>query len=418
MSEQLRVILIVIIVSIVLLILIFFFSAIFRRFINSLKYRKLDRIKDLYYDKLKKAIETKEVYNNIREFRSSPRSLKFQAIEYILLDLIQKDAYREDAKILCNKLGYVAYYENKLKSWNNIVRATAIDTLGKMLSESSIDKIAKILEIKNSETISVAVRALSKIGSLKGLKILLEHLPKLYKESLVAQKTVETSLTAFGSDAITTLIEYGRSYDDTKIRASILEVLSTLSITDKSCLFALDNLKNNDAEVRAKALKVLGEADTSSVKLDYNLMVSLLDDPVWFVRLQATKALGNLKYKKAIDILGGLLLDKNWQVRNAAALALTNLEDDSIDIFLRVLKYKDAYAKESVCEEIQKTNFISRLIENLRSDQKEIYEKSKEILSIMHSMNFSTPLTEYLSKGQDEKIKHELNLILYKGIKA
>ncbi len=106
-------------------------------------------------------------------------------------------------------------------------------------------------------------------------------------------------------------------------------------------------------------------------------MVSLLDDPVWFVRLQATKALGNLKYKKAIDILGGLLLDKNWQVRNAAALALTNLEDDSIDIFLRVLKYKDAYAKESVCEEIQKTNFISRLIENLRSDQKEIYEKSK-----------------------------------------
>ncbi|NWF75586.1 MAG: HEAT repeat domain-containing protein [Nitrospirae bacterium] len=416
MQDQLRLILLSIIVSIVFLILVFLISATLRRLIKSWKYRKLDKLRDSYHDKLTKAIEKQEVFNSIQEFHSSPGSLKFQAIEHILLDLIQKDLYREDVKILCNKLGYVTYYEKKLKSMNNIVRATAIDTLGKMLSESSIDKIANILETKNTEIISVAVRALSKIGTLKALEILLHHLPKLYKESLIAQKTIETSLTAFGIDAIPVLIEHGKNYDDKKIKASILEVLSTLPITEKSCSFALDNIKNTNAEVRAKALKILGMAYTGFVEFDYSLLFPLLDDPVWFVRLQASKAFGNLKYKKAIDMLGGLLLDQNWQVRNAAALALTKFEDDSINIFLRALRYRDAYAKESVCEEIQKTNFVSRLIENLRSEKKEIYEKSREILSIMHSLNFSTPLNEYLSKGQDEKIKYELSLIMRKGI--
>jgi HEAT repeat protein len=418
MHDKLRLILIIIIVSIILLILIFFFSAALRRLINSYKYRKLDRLRDFYQSKLRKAIETKEVFNTIHEFRSSPRSLKFQAIEHILLDLIQKDPFREDVKILCNKLGYLTYYEKKLKSRNSITRASAIDTLGKMLSESSIDKLATMLGTKNSETISVAVRSLSKIGSLKGLKRLLDHLPELYKESRIAQKTIETSLTAFGSDAIPVLIEYGRSYDDIKIKASIMEVLSTLPITDKSCSFALDNLKNTDAEVRAKALKVLGLVDTSSVEFDHSLLVPLLDDPVWFVRLQATKAIGKIKYKKAIDMLGGLLLDQNWQVRNAAALALTKFEDESINTFLRALRYRDSYAKESVCEEIQKTNFVSRLIENLLSEQRDVYEKSREILSIMHALHFSTPLTEYLSKGRAERIKQEINLIVHREMTA
>ncbi len=418
MQDILKLILIFIIVSIIFLIIIFLLSATLRRLINNWKYRKLDKLRDFYNSKLRKDLETKKVFNNLKEYRSSPRSLKFRAIEHILLNLIQKDPYKEDVKILCRELGYISYYEKKLKSKNTITRASAIDILGKMLSENSIDKIAKKLETKNSEILSVAVRALSKIGSLEGLRSLLNYLPKLYKESLISQKTIEASLTAFGSEGIPILIEYGKSLDDTKIKASILEVLSTLPITEKSCSFALENLKNTNAEVRAKALKVLGLADKVSIEFDHGLLFPLLDDPIWFVRLQAAKAIGNLKFKKAIDILGGLLLDQNWQVRNAAALALTKFGNDAINIFLRALKYRDAYAKESVCEEIQKTNFVSILIENLLSEQKDIYDKTREILSIMHSLNYSTPLAEYLTKGENEKIKQELNLIMQKGIAA
>jgi len=139
----------------------------------------------------------------------------------------------------------------------------------------------------------------------------------------------------------------------------------------------------------------------------------LLEDRVWFVRLQAAKALGTLRYERAVDKLGALLLDQNWQVRNAAARALTHIGDASLDVFLDILRYKDRYAKGSICEELERTNFTRTLIENLTSPDKRTHEKSRDILRIMHSLNFSTPIYDYLNSGKDNGIKHEMaSLIL------
>jgi len=418
MHETLRLALISIIISIAIFICVILFSTIFRRVLHNWKYRRLDRYRDFYREKLNDLIDSGKVSHQLNDFISLPSSTKFQAIEDTLLDLINDDRYKESVKGLLERLGYIPFYEKRLKSNNNITRASAIDKLGRMLSETSTNKLVDTFRTKNAETISVAVRSLSKIGSTKALKGILEHLPHLLKESLISQKTVEASLTNFGVSAIPTIIEYGRKNDDTMITASLLDVLSNLPFTKVSCSFAIDHLKNKDAEIRAKALKVLSQADISLIDFDQNLLVPLLEDTIWFVRLHAAKALGNMRYKKAADTLGGLLLDENWQVRDTAAMALTKFEDDSIDIFLKALKFKDRYAKESICEEIEKTDFISRLITNLISKDPKTYEKSKEILHIMYSLNFSTPLAEYLKKGGDDKIKKEIHLILNKETKT
>lgn len=415
MRDTLKLTLMAIILVVLFLILIFMFAATIRRVLHSRKYKKVDKQREAYRERLRSVLDSGEVFQKINDFLSSPKSVKFQAIEDVLLALINEEKYKKDVKELFNRLGYVAFYGKRLKSRNIITRASAIDKLGKMLNKSSTDKLIDMLKTKNAETISVAVRSLSKIGSIEGLKGILEHLPYLLKESLIARKTIETSFINFGIAAIPLLIEYGKKHGDPGITASILEVLSYMP-DRMSYSFAIDNLRSKDAEVRAKALKVLGKADIRSIEFNQDLLLSSFDDPVWFVRLQAAKALGNLKYKKAANILGGLLLDENWHVRNAAATALTKFNDTSIDIFRRALKYKDPYAKESICEEIEKTNFISRLIENLDSDDKEIYEKSKKILDIMHSLNFFTPLVEYLEKGESDKIKKEIHLILNKEV--
>jgi HEAT repeat protein len=240
----------------------------------------------------------------------------------------------------------------------------------------------------------------------------------LLNESLISQKALNTALTSFGVSAVPSLIEYGKKNSDPRILSSILEVLSNTSIDSAVCLFALDHTKHEDAEVRSKALKVLGLVDTASVPFDQNLLLPLLEDPAWFVRLQAVRALGNLDNRTAIAFIGGLLLDQNWQVRDAAATALTKFGNDSIDIFLKTLKSKDRYAKESICEEIEKTNFSSFLIENLASENREIYAKSREILHIMHTLNFSTPLQEYLTESRNEVIRDEIRLLISKGSEA
>jgi HEAT repeat protein len=417
MYETLRLTLLSIILSVLVSIFIILFAATLRRILHARKYRELDKQRELFRKRIKNALDSGDMSKRDVNYRSSPKSIKFQAIEDVLLELLNEEKYKNDVKELFVRLGYISFYEKRLKSRDVITKASAIDKLGKMLSESSTDKLINLLKTKNAEIISVTVRSLSKIGSIKTLKGILEHIPYLLKESLIAKKTIETSLTNFDINGIPLLLKYAKKYNDTGITASVLGVLNNLKIAESSFWFAVENLKSEDPEVRAKALKLLGQSVAFPKDFDPSVLLPSLEDPVWYVKLQAAKAIGNIKYKKAISILGALLLDDNWQVRNAAATALTKFDDNSIDIFLRALRYKDIYAKASICEEIEKTNYIYRLIENLGSKDKEIYEKSREILQIMHSFNFSTPLGEYVKKSQNDKIRSEINQILNEEVK-
>jgi hypothetical protein len=134
------------------------------------KYKELDRQKKLYREKIMIAIQGGEVFQQIIDFRSSPKTIKWQAIEDILLELINEIKYKENIRELFDRLGYVALYEEKLESKNVIRKATAIDKLGKMLSEASVKKLLEISanEKNNVEIVSVTIRALSRIGLTEG----------------------------------------------------------------------------------------------------------------------------------------------------------------------------------------------------------------------------------------------------------
>jgi HEAT repeat protein len=175
---------------------------------------------------------------------------------------------------------------------------------------------------------------------------------------------------------------------------------------------ALEHLQSPNAEVRSKALKVLGRAAANIPRHLDELVLPLLEDPVWFVRLQAAKSAGALALTAAARPLGRLLFDKNWHVRRQAALALTGFDHTAIDIFLEALSTSDSYAKESICEEIEKAGFSDRLIANLVGVDGPLRAKSRDILKIMQGLHFSTPLIAYLEHGDDERIKQEIRCFL------
>ena len=62
----------------------------------------------------------------------------------------------------------------------------------------------------------------------------------------------------------------------------------------------------------------------------------------------------------------------------------------------------------------QKSDFVNVLLANLSQDDKDKYDKSREILNIMHRLHFSTPLVEYMHSGKDEKVKTEIRRIMVK----
>jgi HEAT repeat protein len=182
---------------------------------------------------------------------------------------------------------------------------------------------------------------------------------------------------------------------------------------------AIEYLSSTNVEVRSKALKVLGRAET--IRIVHNLpelIIPLLRDPVWFVRLQAIRSIGALGNKAAMAPVGKLIFDENWRVRNEAVQAFTAFGERALDIFLEVLTGTDRYAKDSVCEEIERTNFAAQLIKNLKASDQEIQKKSRQVLEIMHSLGFSTPLSEFLAKDGDETDKDLIRSMMKTGSPA
>jgi HEAT repeat protein len=416
MHNDLTIILITVaIAALVLLITALLFASIVRRVLNERRYRKLDALRQEYGRRLSQALEPEGFVLQEEAFLAKPGSLAWHAVEDVLFAAVSEERSADKGRALFLRLGYAAFYEKQLANRNVVARASAIDKLGRMKSMASTPKLLPLLEEKDPEILSVTVRALSRIGTKEALAAIIGRLPDLLNSTHVTRKAMETALLNFGEASIPYLIEYEWERADPWIISCILETFSHLAPDGRSMSLALKHLQSPNAEVRSKALKVLGHADANVPRHVAELILPLLEDPVWFVRLQAAKSAGVHMRAVAIRPLGKLLFDKNWHVRRQAALALTRFGDSAIDIFLEALSTSDGYAKESVCEEIQKAGFSDRLIANLGEAEESLRSRSRDILKIMQGLQYSTPLIEYLANGADDRIKQELRCFLADG---
>jgi len=408
-AMQNKVIIVIIITTIsalLLLIAALFFTSVIRRVYKKRKYGKLDHLRKVFDKKIRESLESGAMPGMRSEFIAPPRSDAWQAIEDVLLSLIDEERYRDAVYKLFFTLGYVSFYEKRLQSRNVQVRTLSVDMLGRMKGEASVPKLSALLDEKNSELVSTVIRSLSKIGGQAALQAIVERLPIILDWSIVTRKAMGMALQPFGAEAIPYLVEQKSGRDSLWIMSCILDILSRLPADPRSVHLAAEYLSSMNAEVRSKALKVVGRAE--NVPAGHNLpqlVLPLLQDPVWFVRLQAIRALRALGYEAFAPSVEKLIFDENWQVRNEAAQALIGLGERSLDIFLDILAGADRYAKDSLCEEIEKTNFSGRLIQNLKASDRGLQKKSRRVLEIMHSLGFSTPLSEQLEQEGDETEK-------------
>jgi HEAT repeat protein len=403
-----------VLLAVAVFILLLLAATVYRRIVHGRRYRKLDRLRAFYARELPRAFHAGGISESLPLFAARPGSLKWQAIEDVLFDLSADNLLEKQILDLFLDLGYVSLYEKRLKARNVITRAAAAAKLGRMRSVSSAEKLVELLDEDNPEIITVAVRSLSRIGTPDALRAILGRMPILLSRGLISRKALESSLRIFGRSGVPILLEHAEQDADPLSETSILEVLAVLGARE-ALPIALASLHHPNPEMRSKALKLAGAAGDAVEERDKDRVTDLLNDPVWFVRLHAAKALGALGHGKAADRLGDRLCDENWQVRNGAAMALTRFGNKALPIFLGTLEYKDRYAKESICEEIEKTGFIDLLIENMDSGGEahpRSREMSKEILRTMKSLDYCTPLREYLQHGTNERIKRELAFIL------
>ncbi|RJP21308.1 MAG: HEAT repeat domain-containing protein [Candidatus Abyssobacteria bacterium SURF_5] len=405
MQDTLKLIILVIIGITSCLTLLLLLAGIIRRIVQGRRYAVLDELRLKYHGLLKNIFRSEGSYD-LSELVAKPGSAKWHAVEEVLLNFANGESYAEKARKILVELSYPSYYEVKLHARNVIACASAINKLGAMHSLGSVQNLIQCLDEENAEIVSVAVRSLSKIGAAEGLTAILERLPALIQKSLAARKTLEAFLLNFGPSAAPFLIERVRTADDLT-KALLLEVLSQMR-DSTAAVVAAENLTSASAEVRAKSLRVIESSAKDTGFAAWEKVAGLIDDPAWFVRMHAARALKLAPGDDMIPLLAKLMLDESWHVRSSASAALVERGDKALPIFLEALRSGDAYVRNSICEEILKGTYIEKLFTNLDDGDGYIFRQSRELARAMYQTGFRTPFEEYLEKGENLKIKQAI----------
>lgn len=396
-----EVVVVVITAGILLACVLLFLVSVSRRLYNARKYRVLDSMRMEYLPMLREiAIVDQYSEKDLLRFKASPESAKWNAIEDVLFALLDENSGDSAIIMLFEKLGYLDFYREMLDSTNVITQASVVTKLGMLTDRYSAKKLLELFKKENVDINAAAIRAFCKIGEEDLVPRFLAMLSDMLNKRLVSTKTIDTSLALLAPGMIPVLLKFARTCDDPRVVASILKVLGSIPPDAQIYDFAVSSFNHRDPEVRAKASKVVANFEITHGICNHEAWPKLLCDPVWFVRLQAVRVMGKQQCSNLVDSVSELLVDKKWQVRNAAVEALINLGEEAVNILQVALRSTDQYAKESICEVMQRTGFVERLLNWLDEGETVYVANIYDIFSVMVSLGFTSHLKGYAHRAE------------------
>jgi HEAT repeats len=119
-----------------------------------------------------------------------------------------------------------------------------------------------------------------------------------------------------------------------------------------------DLLEDPSPDVRA----ALAEALPQIAEHPASLLLRLLGDDAWYVRVHAARSLGEAHVTPAAPAIAELLHDESWWVRDAAEKALVALGSAGVRQALRLLDDEDPFARDSAAEVLQETGYLDRCV--------------------------------------------------------
>ena len=133
-----------------------------------------------------------------------------------------------------------------------------------------------------------------------------------------------------------------------------IEALADAGASDALPL-SIELLGSSEAELRATAVRGIGKLGGTE---EIGMVVERLEDPEWFVRAAAARAIETIltnhprtisvsQANRIADALGGKLVDRSWWVRANAARALARTGQIGADVLIRTAEGDDTYARDA-----------------------------------------------------------------------
>jgi HEAT repeat protein len=261
---------------------------------------------------------------------------------------------------------------------NFILRAKSAENLGMIHHQPSWPLLVKALNDAHTDVQSVAARALAAIGEPESFLPLLTRIQEIviHPSNKISLRSVKSALVSFPLKEAHRLVP-SLKHDHPRVRFLAVDVLREM-VEHEAALnedFVLDAsifgaelgeillthcCFDDNGDVRARSAPIVSYL--SDVRAT-PVLLTLLEDPQWFVRLHTVRALAKRKFLSQADQVSQRLTDAHWLVRQAAAQTLLVFGRAGVDTLAdHMLNTQDRYSREQIADEMQRSGLIPTLL--------------------------------------------------------
>jgi HEAT repeat protein len=306
-----------------------------------------------------------------------------------------------------------------------LVRAKAAENLGIIRHKESWPLLAKALDDSHADVQTVAARALAAIAEPASFSMLLERLRRVVLDSSnrLSLRTVKSAAVSFPLKQADELIPL-LGAPNGRIRFLAVDILREMVEREAAHeeefqldrknfspelteLFVTKLCFDENPDVRARSAQVLANlVDLRATPA----LVTLLEDPQWFVRLHAVRSLAKRKFLSQADAIGSRLTDSHWMVREAAARTLMVFGRAGLDQLTRhFLETQDRYSQEQISDEMQRAGLLPTLLAQYASEPK---GDEVNVFRRLAGMGKTSYLVSTLTSSSDRNLRKKFLLDL------
>jgi HEAT repeat protein len=290
----------------------------------------------------------------------------------------QRLSGRLDASTIREALGRPGGLLERVGRLHFLVRAKAADNLGIIQHRVSWPLLVKALDDPHPDVQAVAVRSLAAIQEPDSFAPLVArlHAVVLKPSSTLSLRAIKTALVSFPLKQTVGLIP-SLNYSHRRIRFLATDIIReiverhaaweeefVLDVKvfppELSDVFLNQLCFDENPDVRARAAPVISHLEDPRAT---PVLLTLLEDTQWFVRLHAVRALAKRKYLSQALQVAQRLTDLHWMVREAAARTLLVFGRAGSDhLASHFLRTEDRYSREQIADEMQRAGLIPSLL--------------------------------------------------------
>ena len=266
-----------------------------------------------------------------------------------------------------------------------LVRAKAADNLGVIQHRPSWPLLVKAMEDRHPDVQTVAVRSLAAIQEPDCFAPLVNRLHSvvLKPAAALSLRAIKTALVSFplkpalglipslnhshrrirflATDIIREIVERHAAWEEEFVLdAKVFPPELAEAFLNQLCF-------DENPDVRARTAPVISHlADPRATPV----LLTLLEDTQWFVRLHAVRALAKRKFLSQAPQVAQRLTDPHWMVREAAARTLLVFgRVGSEHLASHFLRTEDRYSREQIADEMQRAGLIPSLLAQYASGE-------------------------------------------------